>query len=250
MTLLDRRRYDRRNNPFLSDAGPDPEAFAMTLTDGTEDPGPLLRPLADTPPDPAPVLPAASGAPADPEPLLPPADAPPDFGPLLRPLSDRGEPPPVMEEITITGNPRADIDELRRAMASEGASEFLAHPEAVAGIGAVALNRIGAAGFRPNATLHDLLHADKQFQGVGNDTWEKFGNPESLTGPNAKVNPGLHDTASQLYYFQRPDPTGGATFFYTGKPDAPPTAEMHRRLNGGGYEAVYLDPFTFLRPIK
>src|SRR5882672_11516024 len=115
-----------------------------------------------------------------------------------------------------------DIESLARVIFAEGADQA-DKPGAYLGIGNSVLNRVGAPGF-PN-TVQGVIsqrtpNGTPQFASVGGDLWNKAANPANLTGKNATAyNAALslaHDLIIGNEYLPE-DPTGGATYFYSGK---------------------------------
>lgn len=147
-----------------------------------------------------------------------------------------------------------DVDLLARVIFAEGANHANV-PGAMEGIGWVARNRMGAPGF-PD-TLRGVINKTDargipEFAAVGNaiwpgnDLWKEAADPSTLEGSNIDAYKRAHDVAQGILSGQIADPTGGATYYYTGdKP--PPVFFAPRMASGRLVKSVGLGKFTFLR---
>ena len=96
------------------------------------------------------------------------------------------------------------------------------------------LNRVGQPGFRKN--LRDVIFMPKQFASVGGELWNKAADPSTLEPENARAYARALSTANAVLSglgANLPDPTHGATYFYSGKPAQPPSGFFSDRIKSG-----------------
>ncbi len=168
--------------------------------------------------------------------------------------SDKSDAP--MEEITIRAArlPIGDDDqELLAKMLLGEAAGYHGQPNLYEGLAWAAVNRQGAQGF-PN-TLQDVIYQRQgdgtyQFNSVKGPLW-RAAEGGGLRGENAEVYRHAREVAGRVLSGEVTDPTGGATHFYTGRPETPPRGWFSRGLQSGALAPTeYLHPFTFVEVIK
>jgi hypothetical protein len=113
-------------------------------------------------------------------------------------------------------------------------------PGAMEGVGWTARNRVGAPGFRK--TLPDVILKPGGFDGPKNSQWQKAGDPSKLTGKDAVAYQRALEVARGVLSGDIPDPTGGATFFYSRKPNQAVPAWFEPRIANGRFIPVNEDP--------
>src|SRR6185312_11472451 len=100
---------------------------------------------------------------------------------------------------------------LARLIMAEGASTSQDMPA----LGWAVVNRVGNREF--GQTLDQVAHQKNAFQSVQDDSglWPQSTNPESFAGPDAKAWQQSQATAQGILSGTIPDPTGGATLFFS-----------------------------------
>ena len=184
----------------------------------------------------------------------------PDTGMMEFMQSGPGLPQSSFDPLNTTvvhGYPNKDIDDLTAVGFTEGVGEYAKNPQSVIGTMATVLNRVGQPGFPKNSSIHSTTYSGA-YQGLDRHERSKdgspsladqFAHPETMTNANAQILPQIRSAAEDLYYFRTPDPTEGATSYYTGTPDKPPESAYFQGLSKNpNFESLYLKPNTFYRP--
>ena len=126
-------------------------------------------------------------------------------------------------------------------------TEAAKSPDAYAGIGWAAVNRVGSRVYGGGESLSDVIYFPGRFQGVGNNgnrLWSLSSDPESLAPGNLAAWNRALATANSILNGSLPDPTKGATTFYSGiNPGGPSHSVKSVRLT----ENAFLRGFHFLR---
>lgn len=181
-------------------------------------------------------------------------DTDPDFEPVADTSGGTAQPAPGAEPPDPD-----DVNLLGRMMFAEGADHYNV-PGAMEGIGWVARNRVGASGF-PDTLRGVINQTDSrgipQFAAVGNAIhqgnalWTQAANPSALTAPNSDAYKRAQDVARGVLSGQIPDPTGGATYYYTSSDGQPPPRDKFfiNAMKSGRLvrSAGSVGKFTFLR---
>ena len=124
-------------------------------------------------------------------------------------------------------------------MFAESAGVPIAYPA----IGWSVVNRVGAPGFPK--TLAGVVFEHNQYASVGGPLWNAAEDPSQLTGLNAISYAQALSVANGILNGSIADPTGGATFFYSGS--APPSGFFQNGISSGTLVPTYtVGPFTFL----
>lgn len=182
----------------------------------------------------------SSGAPFGPDPL--------SNGPLS--LTDgQTEVAPNVQLAQAAQPSEDDVNLLGRLIFSE-AADHSDVPGAMEGVGWAARNRVGVPGFRK--TLPDVILKPGGFDGPKNQQWEKAGDPSKLNAEEVRSYRHALEVARGVLSGAIPDPTGGATFFYT-KDDAdkPAPPWFEPRIANGRFSEVNkygnIGKFVFLK---
>jgi len=110
------------------------------------------------------------------------------------------------------------------------------------GVGWTALNRLGARDF--GRTFQDIF-VPGQFNAMSDPLWAQAQDPSQLSGTNADAYRRALAVARGILDGKIPDPTRGATFFYSGDT---PNGFFTDKINSGRLVQTYRAvPFTFLR---
>jgi hypothetical protein len=106
-----------------------------------------------------------------------------------------------------------DDKELARLIMAEGAST----PQDREALGWAVVNRVGSREF--GQSLDQVVNKKNAFQSVqeNKSLWPQSANPQSFTGPNARAWDASKSTAQGILSGAVPDPTGGATLFFSSK---------------------------------
>ena len=115
-----------------------------------------------------------------------------------------------------------------------------------AAIGWAIINRVGQKGL--GYTLKDVIYKKGEYKGVGNRQWQKAGLPSSLEPDDAASYAKAPKIAADILGNRVSDPTGGAIFFFVGKPD--PWFERQIKegvLQKSPYKS---EKFTILRDVR
>jgi spore germination cell wall hydrolase CwlJ-like protein len=145
---------------------------------------------------------------------------------------------PTTEGAQGTDPSEEDVRLLARLIFAEAADHWDV-PGAMEGVGWIARNRIGAPGFRK--TLPDVILKPGGFDGPKNPQWEKAGDPSKLTAKEARAYQRALEVARGVLSGDIPDPTGGATFFYSRKPNEPVPPWFEPRIANGRFVQVNED---------
>lgn len=107
-----------------------------------------------------------------------------------------------------------DDNPLARLIMAEGAST----PQDMEALGWAVVNRIGMRGHgRSLDQVTNQKNAFQSVQGKKDSLWQQSANPEGFTGDNASAWKRSQATAQGILSGTIPDPTGGATLFFSSK---------------------------------
>ena len=132
-----------------------------------------------------------------------------------------------------------DVTLLARLMFAEAANT----PSEYADIGWTVVDRIGVPGFA--LTLAGIVNQPGQFSSVGGSLWNAAAVPQNLTGPNASSYQSALNVANSILSGNTPNPTNGATFFYSGS--AAPRWFQSELNSGGLLITLRQNGFTYLK---
>lgn len=129
-------------------------------------------------------------------------------------------------------------------------TEAAAFPDAYAGIGWAAVNRIGSRVYGGGESLSDVIYFHGQFQGVGdngNRLWSLSANSANLLPGNLAAWNRALEVANSILNGSLPDPTKGATTFYSGASSGGLSQSVR---SGKLTQSAFLGGSHFLREAK